>query len=90
MPVQKEAEARVKLTMCPNEAAGKEWRGLSGSPDKVCSARGNDRQGCRGLLSQTAPMTPINQNHLISISLASALAIVVILQGTSTTSQHRL
>ena len=36
-----------KLTMCPNEAAGKEWTAHDGRLIMVCSALGNDsRQGC--------------------------------------------
>ena len=88
VPLKEEAKAdkMKQLTMCPSAAAGKHWTGLNGNVNIVCSALGNDRQGCRGLLFLNAPMTSINQTHLVSIPLASALPIVVILQGASTCS----
>lgn len=76
---------KQKLTMCPSEAAGKEWAGLNGGLMMVCSALDNTGRDAEDF-HFWQQVTLMNQIHLVPIPLASALPIVVILRGASTQS----
>ena len=65
--------------MCPNEAARKEWTGLDGSLIKICLVIGRNAEAFCFQLHHGHQ----NQIHLVTIPLAGALPIVVILQGAS-------